>query len=51
MGMEEKHGRAAYMEEGQKMTTADGQEIATQGDEVARVDTLLLKRRGGSNHD
>ena len=41
MGMEDKYGRATYMESGHVMETKDGQKITMVGDEVGRLDSLL----------
>ena len=41
MGMEDKYGRATYMESGHVMETKDGQKITMVGDEVARLSSLL----------
>jgi len=43
MGMEDKFGRAAYMEPGQVMETKDGKKIVMNGNEVARTVELLDK--------
>ena len=49
MGMEDKYGRAAYMESGHVMETKDGKKIIMEGNEVWRVDELLnpVSSRGG----
>lgn len=41
MGMEDKYGRAAYMESGHVMEAKDGKKIIMDGNEVWRVDELL----------
>ena len=41
MGMEDKFGRAAYMEPGHAMETKDGKNIVMIGNEVGRLDRLL----------
>lgn len=46
MGMEGKYGRAVRMSEGQEMVTAGGATIVMKGDEVARVNSILLSTRG-----
>lgn len=47
MAMEDKFGRAAYMEPGHAMQTRDGKAIVMNGNEVARFDQLLGKNRIG----
>lgn len=41
MGMENPHGRAVPMPEGQAMVTADGKTVRMVGNEVARVSSLI----------
>ena len=43
MGMEDKYGRAAYMEPGVVMETKDGQRVVMIGNEVAYVSSVLGK--------
>ena len=43
MAMEDKHGRATYMESGHVMETKDGKKIIMNGNEIWRVDELLHK--------
>jgi hypothetical protein len=48
MGMEDKFGRATYMESGHVMETKDGKKIIMNGNEIWRVDELLhSNHRGG----
>lgn len=48
MGMEDKYGRATYMESGHAMETKDGKKIIMNGNEIWRVDELLhSNHRGG----
>jgi hypothetical protein len=48
MGMEDKVGRATYMESGHVMETKDGKKIIMNGNEIWRVDELLhSNHRGG----
>lgn len=48
MGMEDKYGRATYMESGHVMETKDGKKIIMNGNEIWRVDELLhSNHRGG----
>lgn len=48
MGMEDKFGRATYMEQGHAMETKDGKKIIMNGNEIWRVDELVHKdHRGG----
>jgi len=48
MGMEDKVGRATYMESGHVMETKDGKKIIMNGNEIWRVEELLHKdHRGG----
>lgn len=48
MAMEDRFGRAAYMEPGHAMKTRDGKTVVMNGNEVARFDQLLnLSRIGG----
>ena len=48
MGMEDKYGRATYMESGHVMETKDGKKIIMNGNELWRVDELLhSNHRGG----
>ncbi|MBI5920682.1 MAG: periplasmic Cu(I)/Cu(II)-binding protein CopK [Betaproteobacteria bacterium] len=41
MGMEDKFGRATYMESGHVMETKDGKKIIMNGNEIWRVEELL----------
>ena len=43
MAMETKYGRAQRMDPGMVMETADGQKVTMNGDEVARLDSLLYR--------
>ena len=43
MGMEDKYGRATYMESGHVMETKEGKKIIMNGNEIWRVDELLHK--------
>lgn len=47
MAMENQYGRVERMAPGQVMETKDGQKITMQGDEVARLQTILTLDRGG----
>ena len=48
MGMEDKYGRATYMESGHVMETKDGKKIIMNGNEIWRDDELLhSNHRGG----
>ena len=47
MAMEDNFGRAAYMEPGHAMQTKDGKQIVMNGNEVARLDSLLAKNHVG----
>ena len=47
MGMEDKYGRATYMESGHVMETKDGKKIIMNGNEIWRVDELLHKDHRG----
>lgn len=47
MAMEDRFGRAAYMEPGHAMRTKDGRTVVMNGNEVARFDQLLGKNRIG----
>lgn len=47
MGMEDKYGRATYMESGHVMETKDGKKIIMNGNEIWRVDELLHKYHRG----
>ena len=47
MGMEDKSGRATYMESGHVMETKDGKKIFMNGNEIWRVDELLHKDHRG----
>ncbi|NHC08234.1 periplasmic Cu(I)/Cu(II)-binding protein CopK [Azonexus fungiphilus] len=47
MGMEDKYGRATYMESGHVMETKDGKKIIMNGNEIWRVDELLHKNHRG----
>ncbi|MBP0048573.1 CopK family periplasmic copper-binding protein [Marinobacterium sp. AK62] len=46
MGMVDRYGRAASMESGASMKTADGDRIEMQGNEVARVGQILFLKNG-----
>lgn len=46
MAMEDKNGRATRMNPGHVMETKDGQRIIMVGDDVARLETLLLDGHG-----
>jgi len=50
MGMEDKVGRATYMESGQVMETKNGEKIIMTGNEIWRVDKLLHKDHRGGGH-
>ena len=41
MGMEDKYGRAVYMDPGHAMETKDGKKIIMIGNEIYRVDEIL----------
>ena len=43
MAMETRYGRAQRMNPGMVMETADGQKVTMNGDEVARLDSLLYR--------
>ena len=43
MGMEDKYGRAVYMDPGHVMVTRDGKKIIMIGNEIWRVDEMLHK--------
>lgn len=43
MAMENQYGGATRMEQGVAMETRDGQKITVQGDEVARLHTLIIE--------
>jgi hypothetical protein len=45
--LEDKFGRAVYLKEGQLLETADGQKITANGNEVARLDSLLRQGHSG----
>ena len=47
MAMEDRFGRAAYMEPGHAMQTRDGKTVVMNGNEVARLDQLLILSRTG----
>ena len=47
MAMESQFGRAVYMEPGRVMQTKDGKQIVMNGNEVARLDQLLIKNNYG----
>lgn len=47
MAMEDRFGRAAYMEPGHAMQTRDGKTVVMNGNEVARIDQLLSANRIG----
>lgn len=47
MAMEDKFGRAVYMEPGHVMQTKDGTQLAMNGNEVARLDQLLSNNNIG----
>ncbi|GCB05268.1 periplasmic Cu(I)/Cu(II)-binding protein CopK [Ralstonia sp. SET104] len=44
MGVENKFGQAVRVKEGQVMETKDGTTIVMKGNELARVEVLLLRR-------
>ncbi len=44
MAMEDKYGRAVYMEPGHAMQTTDGKTIVMNGNEVARFHQLISER-------
>lgn len=46
MGMEDQYGRAAAMEPGMPMKTADGDVIDMKGNEVGRVGQILFMKNG-----
>ncbi|MFA7282545.1 MAG: CopK family periplasmic copper-binding protein [Sterolibacterium sp.] len=46
MAMEDKWGRPISMRQGEVMEDQNGQKITMQGNEVARLNQLLLQRRG-----
>ena len=46
MAMEDKWGNPASMKPGEVMEDQNGQKITMQGNEVARLNQLLLQRRG-----
>lgn len=46
MGMEDKYGRAAYMNPGHVMETKDGKKIIMIGNEIWRVNEMVHKDRG-----
>ena len=50
MGMEDKFGRATYMESGHVMETKDGEKIIMNGNEIWRVDKLLHTEHRGGGH-
>ena len=43
MAMESRYGSATRMEQGAAMETKDGQKVTMQGDEVARLHSLLIE--------
>ena len=47
MAMEDKFGRAAYMEPGHAMQARDGKTIDMNGNEVARLDQIIVRNRIG----
>ncbi|MDP2826683.1 MAG: CopK family periplasmic copper-binding protein, partial [Sulfuritalea sp.] len=49
MAMEDRYGRATRMEPGVAMETRDGQKITMQGDEVARLDSLITQGHLGGD--
>lgn len=46
MSMLDKFGKAASMKPGHVMETKDGQRIIMVGNEIARIETVLLVRKG-----
>jgi hypothetical protein len=49
MAMETRYGHAQRMDPGMAMETANGQKITMNGDEVARLDSLLNRVYGRGN--
>jgi hypothetical protein len=47
MAMEDNFGRAAYMAPGHAMQTTDGKTIVMNGNEVARLEQVIIKNRAG----
>ena len=47
MALEDKFGRAIHLKEGQSLETVDGQKITANGNEVARLDSLLRQGHSG----
>lgn len=43
MAMEDRYGNATRMAQGMAMDTKDGQKITMQGDEVARLHSLIIE--------
>lgn len=48
MAMEDKNGRAVSMKKGVVMEAKDGQKIMMHGDEMMRLDSLIIKEHKGS---
>ncbi len=48
MGMEDKLGRAKRMKPGHVMKTKNGEKLMMVGDEVVRVESLLLESKGSN---
>ena len=48
MAMESQFGRAVYMEPGQAMQTKDGKQIVMRGNEIARLNQLLVANNYGA---
>lgn len=48
MGMEDKLGRSTRMKPGHVMKAKDGTTLVMVGDEVMRVESLLLEKKGGT---
>ncbi len=47
MAMEDRYGRVARMEPGTTMETRDGKKVTMQGDEVARLHSLIIQGHQG----
>ena len=47
MAMEDRYGRATRMEPGTVMETRDGKKVTMQGDEVARLESLIRQGHDG----
>jgi biopolymer transport protein ExbD len=47
MAMEDKNGRAVSMKKGVVMEAKDGQKIMMHGDEMMRLDSLIIKEQKG----